>query len=77
MSRFFFDVHDGALILDSEGTDMPDLDAAIAEAIACLPKIAAGHIPQGDDRRHFAIVVKDETGSPVYTAALSFCGTRL
>jgi len=77
MQRFFFDVHDHAIIIDEDGTDLPDLEAAIREAIRSLPAIAADSIPNGDDRQNFTIIVRDAERRPVYTAAMSFSGTRL
>jgi hypothetical protein len=77
MPRFYFDSHQGHVTRDESGIELPHLNAAIQAAIEGLPAIAADAIPSGDDRQHFAIVVRDETGRPVYTAALAFTGTRL
>lgn len=77
MPRFFFDIHDGDPVRDEDGVDLPDLDAAIREALRGLPSFAAHYIPKGGDRQQVSIVVRDEDRRPIYTAALSFCGTRL
>ena len=39
MPRFFFDVHDGASVLDEEGTELPDVYAAQAAAIRTAGEI--------------------------------------
>jgi hypothetical protein len=77
MPRFHFEVHDDEVVLDDEGMELPDLDAAIREAVKSLPAIAGEAISKGDDRQSFAIIVRDSERRPVYTAAMSFCGTRL
>lgn len=75
--RFYFDLHQGHVVRDPEGVELSDLDAAIREAFRILPVIAADAIPKGDDRQGFSIIVRDGDRTPLYTAALSFCGTRL
>jgi hypothetical protein len=77
MPRYFFDIHDGDTCVDEHGMQLPNLDAAIDEAIRSLPNIAAHEIPVGDDRRHFTMVVRNSRNQPVYTAALSYVGIRL
>jgi hypothetical protein len=77
MPRFHFDIHDSEVVLDDEGMERPDLDAAIREAVRSIPAIAAEAISKGDDRQNFAIIVRDSERRPVYTAAMSFWGTRL
>ena len=77
MPRFFFDIHDGDTCVDEQGLVFPDLDAAIGEAVRGLPQLAAHKIPGGDDHRHFTVVVRDEDGRPLYTAALTYVGLRL
>jgi hypothetical protein len=60
-----------------EGLDLPNLEAAIKEATGSLSAIAEDVLREGSDRESISIVVRDGDGSPVYTASLSFCGTRL
>ncbi len=77
MARFFFSIHNGGIMRDGEGAELPDVEAACAEAIRALPEIAADEIPRNGDQQHFAIVVRDEDGRAVYTATLTYLGLRL
>lgn len=78
MPRCLFDIHrNGEVIVDSEGQDLPDLDAVRKEAMAIMPEIASADIAKDGDRQNFVIVARDETGKPVYTATLSYVGLKL
>jgi hypothetical protein len=78
MPRYFFDHHNGAVARDDTGILFADSEAAINEAMASLPMIAAETIRAADNHCHnIAVVVREEDGSPIYSAALSYCGTRL
>ena len=71
MPRFFFDTHDGdRLLLDNEGQELEDLEAAKAVAQEELPHIARDELPDGDQRT-FIVSVRDETGEVVMRATLS------
>ncbi len=76
MPLFFLDIHNGGIMHDDIGSELPDADAARLEAIRALPQIAADEIPKGGDRQHFAVVVKDESGHIIYMATLVFTGLR-
>ena len=46
MPRYFFDYRDGDhLAADSEGTELPDLTSAQAEAVATLAELARDALP--------------------------------
>ena len=78
MPRFFFDTHDNGRVLhDEEGTELPDMDAVRKAVMSALPKIAADEIPTAGDRQHFAVLVSDEDGHPVYSATLNYAGLWL
>ena len=77
VARFFFDIHDGSVTHDDDGTELPDVEAVRRHARSILPPIAAEEIPTGNDRRHFAILVTDEDGCPVYSATLTYTGLWL
>jgi hypothetical protein len=69
--RFFFDTYDSdRLILDDEGLELEDLEAANREAQAILPHMARDGLPDGDERV-FIVSVRDEAGQVVLRAALS------
>jgi hypothetical protein len=62
MPRYHFNVHDGAPMLDAEGTELPDWQAARLEAIrraSDILKHEADRIALGEDWR---IEVTDRTG---------------
>jgi hypothetical protein len=48
MTRYFFDTHDGKLeSRDTEGEDLPDVEAAEVVALQSLFEIAEEHMPKG------------------------------
>ena len=58
MPRFFFHVRDGdSLTEDPDGSELPDLAAALAEALAAARELAAERIKagKGPDGRRFEI----------------------
>ena len=75
--RYFFDFHDGEFHGDDHGTQCADLEAARREAMLTLPEIARFAIPADGDDQAFTMSVRDESGTAVYTATLTFAGTRL
>lgn len=78
MPRYFFDIHNGGKIVhDDEGMELPDMPAVRKAAMEALPAIAAEEIPTDGDQQHFAVLVSDEDGHPVYSATLSFTGLWL
>ena len=78
MPRFFFDIHDDKKITHDEvGVELPDMPVVRETAMKALPKIAADEIPQDGDRQHFAVLVTDEDGRPVYSATLNYTGLWL
>ncbi|WP_336490266.1 DUF6894 family protein [Methylobacterium nigriterrae] len=77
MPRFFFDVHDGGPEFDDTGTELSGPDEARQKAKRLLPDIAREDIPKDGDQRTFTVMVKDETGHPVYSATLTYAGLWL
>ena len=76
--RFFFDILDAASDQRDElGVECADLEAAIVEAKRALPSIATDELPSDGDHKNYMVVVRDTDGHAVYSAALSFVGTRL
>ncbi len=80
MPRYFFDVHTGnrhsGFERDEEGTVCPDFEAARVQAMTTLPEIGRWEIPRDGDKQAFTLLVRNETGSIVYTATLTFAGLR-
>ena len=78
MPSFFFDIFDASVNQHNEVcVECSDLEAAIVEAKRALPSIASNELLRDGDHRNYMAVVKDEEGHAVYSAALSFVGTRL
>lgn len=70
MPRFFFDFSDGVLIVDDDGTEFPDAHAARDAAIRTLPDIARTEIA-ARGHRDVVVLMRDETGRALFTAALT------
>lgn len=70
MPRFFFDISDGDLIVDNDGTEFPNAHAARDEAIRTLPDIARSEIA-ARGHREVLVLMRDETGRAIFTAALT------
>jgi len=71
MPRFFFDIRaDQHVARDGEGDELPGWQEARECAVEILPDIARGDRVD-DDRREFAVQVRDETGRIGCKATLS------
>ena len=69
MPRFHFNIHDGVSLIDTEGTELPDWQAARLEAIR-----RAGEVLQNDAQRvaigeDWRIEVTDHTGLILFQMA--------
>jgi hypothetical protein len=71
MPRYFFDTMDGGrFISDESGIELPNIQAARAEAARSLTDIARDMSP--DDRREVVVEVSDDEGRPLFRTALYF-----
>ena len=71
MARFFFDSSAGAAgVTDDIGLELPDFEAARQHALAGLLDLVREEI--GTVATSFAILVRDEAGTEVYEANLTF-----
>lgn len=61
MPRYYFHVHDGVDSLDMEGTELPGIDAARAEAIVLAGEIIQNAGMRADLREEWRITVADVT----------------
>lgn len=77
MPRYFFDINDGTVVLDQDGTDCADLEEACLQAKRLLPDLARDEVPRDGDRRTFSVLVSDEERCAVYSATLTFTGLWL
>jgi hypothetical protein len=69
MPRFFFHVHDQHVSQDDEGLDLPDADAALAEAVKGARSLAAEQVLNGRLNLGHRICIADETGAPLATVS--------
>jgi hypothetical protein len=74
MPRYFIDTDDNhTLVIDDEGEELPDDNAARRSALAALPDMARDKMPDGDHRT-FCASARNVTGEVVYTATLTLVG---
>ena len=77
MSHYFIDYQSVAgLQEDDEGSDLATFDQARKEAIGMLAQMANYQLPDGE-HREFAAIVRDDKGTSLYRATLTFHGERL
>lgn len=63
MVRFYFHIkEDGRMVLDDEGVDLPDVDAAKREALQCAREMLGDAIKAGKPTVPDALVIADEFG---------------
>lgn len=75
MPRYFIDTSDGDLtIVDREGLELPNDNAAREAALGTLPDMARDLIPDGD-RRSFTVSVRNMSGDAIYRAVLTLEGS--
>ena len=79
MPRFYFDINVGVgeFDRDDHGTECTDLEAARGKILASLPDLSGLITEEGGDDQAVTILVRDEGGSGVYKATLTFTGRRL
>ncbi|MHC2001770.1 DUF6894 family protein [Methylobacterium sp. CM6241] len=77
MPRYYFDIHDGVSLRDEEGIELTDLNAVARHAKKVLPEIAADEVCKDGEHQAFSVLVTDEEGHPVYSAAVTYTGTWL
>lgn len=65
MSRYFFHLYDDLVVLDEEGTELPDDLAAHEHALRCAREMACAEIKSGKLSLGHRIEVADEQGETV------------
>jgi hypothetical protein len=71
MSRYYFDVREGATFVPDEvGLEFDSLDAAEHEAACTAAEIGRDRLPKGDIRE-ITVEVRNEYGQRVLTATVS------
>lgn len=69
MPKFFFHIHDDVVIRDDEGLELPDTDAARAEAVRGIRAMICDQVMKGRLALHHRVNVEDEAGAPVLALA--------
>ncbi|WP_409565737.1 DUF6894 family protein [Methylobacterium sp. E-045] len=77
MPRYFFDVNDGRLEQDEQSIECADLQAAVLEAKKLLPAMSLDEVSKDGEQHAVTVLVSDENGKPIYSAALSYLGVWL
>ena len=78
MTRYFFDTFaNGERTRDHEGADFATVEKMRLEAMEYLPAIAKEEVAKDGDRQAYTVLVKNESGAPVYSATLTFAGLWL
>jgi hypothetical protein len=72
MPRYFFDLFDDMVVIDNVGLELPDLDRARREAISAIAGVAQDILPGDGPAKTLRVNVRDESGSVVITAEISF-----
>lgn len=68
MPRFFMHLRDGTdEVLDPEGVELPDLDAARSKALTAARDVLAGDVRHGLIDLRYRIDAEDEAGRLVYS----------
>jgi nucleoid-associated protein YgaU len=72
MPRYFFHLREGDRVLpDHDGSELPNLEAARAEAIQSARELLAAKLKAGEVVDGQAFEIADESGEVVLTAPLS------
>lgn len=72
MPRFFIDLHDGTEVAhDKDEYDLPDLNAARAQAVRIMTRIAQG-LSDSPSRQDYVAAVRDAEGAVRWRFRMSF-----
>ncbi|KQT45536.1 hypothetical protein ASG52_15390 [Methylobacterium sp. Leaf456] len=70
MSRYYFDVENGGLTVDEEGTELDGGEAVATLALRTLLDIARYEVVAHNERQ-MSVTARDATGVPVYRTELT------
>jgi hypothetical protein len=77
MNRFYFNVRSSVLMRDLEGSDLSSLEAARVEASESARELVEDGYRFGEDRRHWAIEIADESGEMLLSVPFAPAGDEL
>lgn len=69
MPKFYFHVIDGQILIDGEGTELPDNDAARREAVAIASSLLKGSLKAWPSENGWQVVVADASRTVIATLA--------
>jgi hypothetical protein len=73
MTRYFFDFHDGdEARFDTEGTELPDMQAARDEATRTLLSLAKEEFPAHGRARELSVRIRSEEEGHLLAIAISY-----
>ena len=67
MPRFYFDVHDGTVTIDDEGTELPDIDEARIQATKLAGILLSDNAEQFWNGEEWKVSVRDENGVRLFS----------
>ena len=67
MGRYYFNLYDDEVALDEEGSELPDLAAARAQAFASAREMACAEVMEGHLSLGHRIELLDEGGTLLWT----------
>lgn len=70
MPRYFFPVMDGRALVDTDGTELADMDAVRAEAVRTAGEILAAEDPGLFSEHDWRMTVADNRGKTVFSLYL-------
>ncbi|GAB6844080.1 hypothetical protein HNR00_001686 [Methylorubrum rhodinum] len=70
MPRYYFDVENGGLTVDEEGTELDETEAVASLAMRTLLDIARFEVVAHNERR-MSVTARDADGLPVYRTELT------
>ena len=77
MPRFFFDVREGvAFVVDDDGLELPDIDAAEHAAAEAAASIGRDLLPKGN-ARSVTVEVRNQHGQRIITATVTLALDRV
>jgi hypothetical protein len=73
MALYFFDIVEGDIVFhDSEGSELPNDEAARREGKHALAEMGRDAIPSGGSNVNLGVVIRDEHGDEVASMSLIF-----
>ena len=77
MPRYYFETDDGSSrVIDDDGIELRDAEAARREAVLVLPAMAHERLLD-TEACTLSAIVRNEDGAIVYTATMTFIGSRI